>query len=204
MIDLQLKVADTALPFKLHFHPLIGEGVIVKEDKFCVTSFSVSHRIPCWGFRFDQVKAPRRVNPPKAIEYGVPSSFYDRLKWAEDYTTRDGTLIRNELVTTAAPRPKSYAYSADTIYDERIIDKVKGADLLYHETTYLKDLEERAAKRFHCTTRQAATIAQKADVGRLLIGHFSSKYEILSDFEREAREVFPNSELALEGVTYPA
>jgi ribonuclease Z len=169
-----------------------------------VSCFKVSHRIPCWGFRFEQVKAPRRVNPAKAIEYGVPSSFYDRLKWAEDYTTREGKVISNHLVTVDAPKPKSYAYSADTIYDERIIDKVKGADLLYHETTYLKDLEERAAKRFHCTTRQAATIAQKAGVGRLLIGHFSSKYEILGEFEREAKEVFPNSELALEGVTYPA
>jgi ribonuclease Z len=204
MIDLQLKVADTTLPFALHFHPLVGEGVIVKEEKFCVSSFKVSHRIPCWGFRFDQVKAPRRVNPAKAIEYGVPSSFYDRLKWAEDYTTKEGRVISNALVTTEAPKPKSYAYSADTSYDERIIEKVKGVDLLYHETTYLKDLEERATKRFHSTTRQAAAIAEKSGVGRLLIGHFSSKYEILGEFEREAKEVFPNSELALEGVTYPA
>ena len=204
MIDLQLKVADTALPFKLHFHPLLDEGLLVKEEKFAVSCFKVSHRIPCWGFRFEQVKPPRRVNPAKAIEYGVPSSFYDRLKWAEDYTTRDGRIIKNELVTLDAPKPKSYAYSADTIYDERIVDKVKGVDLLYHETTYLKDLADRAAKRFHSTTHQAGEIAKKAGVSRLLIGHFSSKYEVLHEFEREVREVFPDSELALEGVTYPA
>lgn len=204
MIDLQLKVADTALPFTLHFHPLGEDGLIVKEEKFAVSSFKVSHRIPCWGFRFEQVKPPRRVHPAKAIEYGVPSSFYDRLKWAENYTTRDGRVIDNALVTLEAPKPQSYAYSADTLYDERIIDKVKGVDLLYHETTYLKDLGDRAAKRFHSTTHQAGQIALQAGVSRLLIGHFSSKYEVLHEFEREVREVFPNSELALEGVTYPA
>jgi ribonuclease Z len=202
MIDLQLKVADTSLPFKLHFHSLKEEGVIVNQEKFRVSSFKVSHRIPCWGFRFEEVKAPRRVNPDKAIELGVPAAFFDRLKKGEDYTTREGTLVKNEWVTIAAPKARSYAYSADTMYDERIIDKVKGADTLYHETTYLKDLADRAAKRFHCTTEQAATIALKAGVGRLLIGHFSSKYDVLNDFEREAKEVFLNSELALEGVTY--
>lgn len=204
MIDLQLRVADTTLPFHLHFHPLLEEGVIVNDDKFRVHCFKVCHRIPCWGFKFEQVKAPRRILPEKAIDQGVPASFFDRLKWGEDYTTKEGLLIKNETVTTEAPKAKSYAYSADTIFDERIADKVKGVDLLYHETTYLKDLAERAAKRFHCTTEQAATIAQKAGAGRLLIGHFSSKYEILHEFEREARDVFPNTDLALEGVTYQA
>jgi ribonuclease Z len=100
------------------------------------------------------------------------------------------------------PKPKSYAYSADTIYDEELVDKIKGVDLLYHETTYLKELNERAAARFHATTVQAAAIAQKAKVGRLLIGHFSSKYDKLDLFEEEAKEIFPNTSLALEGVTY--
>jgi ribonuclease Z len=202
IIDLQLKVADTTLPFKLHFHPLIDEGVIANENKFKVSCFKVSHRIPCWGFRFEEVKVPRRVNAEKAIEFGVPSSFFDKLKRGENYTNQEGILIKNELVTIAAPKPKSYAYSADTKYDESIIDKIKGSDTLYHETTYLKDLADRAAKRFHCTTEQAATIALKAGVGKLLIGHFSSKYDVLLDFEYEAKEIFPNSELALEGVTY--
>ncbi len=204
MIDLQLKVADTSLPFTLHFHPLTDEGIIVKEEKFCVRSFKVYHRIPCWGFRFEQVKAPRRLLPEKAIEFGIPAVFFDRLKWGENYTHKDGKVILNEWVTTEAPKPKSYAYSADTIYDERIIEKVKGVDLLYHETTYLKDLADRAAKRFHCTTEQAASIANQAGVGKLLIGHFSSKYESLNEFESEAKALFPNTEVAIEGVTYQA
>ncbi len=201
IIDLQLKVADTTLPYKLHFHPLV-DGTLVQTDKFRVTAFSTTHRIPCWGFRFSQVKAPRKVNPEKAIRHDVPAVFYDRLKWGENYISKSGKLIENEWVTDPAPPPLSYAYSADTSYNESIIDAVKGADILYHETTYLKDLAERAAKRFHCTTHEAATIALKAGVGRLLIGHFSSKYEKLHQFEEEAREIFGNAQLALEGTTY--
>ena len=204
MIQMQLKVADTSLPFTLHFHPLLEEGIIVNEEKFRVKSFRVSHRIPCWGFQFEQVKAPRRLLPEKAIEYGIPTVFFDKLKWGENYTNKEGKLIMNEWMTIGAPKPKSYAYSADTIYDESLIEKVSGVDLLYHETTYLKDLAERAAKRFHCTTEQAATIAKKAGVGKLLIGHFSSKYESLNEFETEAKTVFPNTEVAIEGVTYLA
>ncbi len=204
MFDLQLKVADTQLPYKLNFHPLQEEGVLVKDKNFEVGCFRVYHRIECWGFHFRQIKPGRRVNPDHAREHDVPSSFFDRLKWGEDYHAKDGSIVKNELVTDAAPRAKSYAYTADTIYDERIAAKVGGVDLLYHEATYLKDLEERAAKRYHCTTTQAATIAQMAGAKRLLIGHFSSKYEKLDEFEQEAREVFPNTDLAIEGVTFRA
>ncbi|MBS1932825.1 MAG: ribonuclease Z [Bacteroidetes bacterium] len=202
MISLQLKVADTNLPFPLHFHPLQEEGVIVVDQKFEVSCFRVYHRIECWGYKFRQIKAPRKINPERAREHEVPSSFFERLKWGEDYITKQGDIVKNEWVTDASSKGKSYAYSADTIYDERIVDHVSGVDMLYHETTYLKDLEERATKRFHCTTAQAATIAKKAGVKKLIIGHFSSKYETLDQFETEAKEVFPNTELALEGVTY--
>ncbi|THU32959.1 ribonuclease Z [Niastella caeni] len=204
ILDLQLEAASNLLPYTLHFYPLEKEGVIIQNDKFKVTCFATKHRIPCWGFRFDQVRAPRRVNPEKAIEYGVPAAFYDRLKWGEDYTNKNGDLIKNEWVTNPGAKPLSYAYSADTIFDESLIEKVQGVDLLYHETTYLKDLEKRAALRFHSTTTQAACIAKNANVGRLLIGHFSSKYDKLDLFEQEACEVFPNTSLALEGVTFRA
>jgi ribonuclease Z len=195
-------VADIQLPYPLHFHPLEGEGVIIREPKFEVSCFHVYHRIPCWGFRFREIRPLRRINPEKARQHGVPSSFFERLKWGEDYTTKDGKLIENALVTEPSNKAKSYAYSADTLFDERIIEKVKGVDLLYHEATYLGDLEERAGKRFHSTTLQAATVALRAGARRLLIGHFSSKYEKLEAFEQEARTIFPNTDLALEGVTY--
>jgi ribonuclease Z len=204
IILLQLKVADTVLPFALQFHPLLKEGIIVQEEKFKVSCFKAIHRIECWGFKFEQVKAPRKINTAKTKMYDVPAAFYDYLKKGEDYITKSGELIKNELLTDPGIPPKSYAYAADTIYNEAIIEHIYGVDILYHETTYLKDLEERAAKRFHCTTTQAASIACKAQVKKLLIGHFSSKYEKLDEFEKEACEVFENAELALEGVTYRA
>ena len=202
IFNLQLKVADTHLPFNLIFHPLGDEGLLVKDNRYEISCFRVFHRIECWGFIFRQIRAPRRINPEKARLAGIPSSFFDHLKWGEDYQNQQGITILNAAVTEAAPKPKSYAYSADTIYNPVLASKVKGVDMLYHETTYLKDLEERAGKRFHCTTVQAGSIAKIGEVHRLLIGHFSSKYESLVEFEKETREVFPNTDLAIEGVTY--
>jgi len=202
IIGLQLRVADIQLSYSLHFHPLGADGVIVREAKFEVSCFPVYHRIECWGFRFREVRPFRRVNPEKARQNEVPSSFFDRLKWGESYLRKDGILVENQSVTEPAAKAKSYAYAADTLFDQRIADYVKGVDLLYHETTYLKDLGEQAGKRFHSTTAQAATIAHLAGVHRLLIGHFSSKYEKLQPFEQEARDIFPNTDLAMEGVTY--
>lgn len=202
IFNLQLQVADTKLPYNLIFHPLTEEGVLVKENRYQVSCFRVFHRIECWGFIFRQIRPPRRVNPEKARIAGVPASFFDRLKWGEDYETREGLIISNIAITDDAPKPKSYAYSADTIFNPEVAEKVNGVDMLYHESTYLKDLEERAMKRFHCTTVQAATIAKIAGVKQLLIGHFSSKYDKLDEFEKEAQEVFPKTLLALEGVSY--
>jgi ribonuclease Z len=202
IFDRQLEAADTRLPFGLHFHPLEREETLFRSSHAEVSCFRVFHRIVCWGFLFRQIRPARRLNPEKAREYGIPAAFFDRLKWGEDYLSQEGKLISNALVTDPAPKPKSYAYSADTMYNPLLAEKVKNVDLLYHETTYLKDLEERAVKRFHSTSIQAASIACQAGVQRLLIGHFSSKYEKLDEFEREAREVFPNTELAVEGVTY--
>ena len=202
ILKLQLNVADTRLPFKLHFHPLKTEGVIVDDKKIMVECFKVLHRIECWGFLFREKKNPRKVNAERAVIYEIPAAFYDKLQQGQDYVNKKGTIVPNEEVTIAASKPKSYAYCADTIYDETLAIKIKEVDLLYHETTYLKHLHERAALRFHSTTHQAASIAKLGNVKRLLIGHFSSKYETLEEFLPEACEVFENTELALEGTCY--
>ena len=202
IIDLQLKVAVTTLPFPLIFHPLEKEGVIIDQPKFRVDCFDTCHRIPCWGFIIREKRKPRKIYKEKVLEYEIPAAFYDRLKDGDDYETKQGDVIKNELVTFANKPSRSYAFCADTIYDIRIAEKTKDVTVLYHETTYLKDLAERAAARFHSTSIQAADIALKACVERLLIGHFSSKYESLDAFLSEAQEVFPNTDLAIEGVTY--
>ncbi|HRE50683.1 MAG TPA: ribonuclease Z [Flavitalea sp.] len=202
ILNLQFCAAGSTLSYTLHFHPLEKEGELLRTDRCRVSCFATKHRIPCWGFRFEQIKAPRKINPVKARNHKLPPSVFERLKWGEDAINEEGALISNEWVTEAAPKPKSYAYCADTIYDEDLVEKVRAVDILYHETTYLKDLADRAALRFHATTAEAATIALKAGVNKLLIGHFSSKYDKLDVFQQEAREIFPNTELALEGATY--
>jgi ribonuclease Z len=202
IIELQLKVAETHLPFNLYFHTISQEAVLLDNEKIMVKCFRTNHRIECYGFVFMEKKQPRKLDPEKADQYDIPFSFYDRLKNGEDYTHKDGTVIKNEIVTEAAAKGKIYAFCADTKYDESIIPHIADADMIYHETTYLDNLQERATDRFHSTTKQAALIAKKARVKKLLIGHFSSKYDTLEEFELEAREVFPDTELALEGVAY--
>lgn len=202
IIDLQLNVADTRLSYKLLFHELTKEGRIVDANKFTVDCFYVTHRIECWGFVFKQKKNPRSINPERIKAYEIPAAYYGKLQTGFDYVTRKGTIIPNEEVTIANSPMKSYAYCADTIFDESISEKVKGVDLLYHETTYLKSAEDKATARFHCTTVQAGTIAKKADAKKLLIGHFSSRYETLEEFLTETMEVFENTELAIEGTCY--
>jgi ribonuclease Z len=202
IIALQLQVAATTLPFTLHFHPLQNEGIIVQHHKYTVECFATQHRIPCWGFIVREKKVPRKINKEKVLQYQIPTAYYESLKLGKDYETKEGHIIKNELVTFANTPSRSYAFCADTIFDESLINKVKNTTLLYHETTYLKNLEERAALRFHSTTTQAATIATKANVGKLLIGHFSSKYDVLDEFLIEAKDVFNNTELAIEGITF--
>jgi ribonuclease Z len=202
IIELQLKVADTKLPFALHLHTITGPATLLQTEKMEVTCFRTNHRIECYGFVFTEKKRMRKLNPDKAKEFEIPRLFYERLKDGEDYSRKDGTVIKNELVTHAGDPGKRYAFCADTKYDESIIPHIKNADLIYHETTYLDNLRERAEIRFHSTSKQAADLAKKAGVKKLLIGHFSSKYDTLEEFEKEAREIFENTELALEGVCY--
>jgi ribonuclease Z len=202
IIELQLRVADTTICYPLHIHHITEAATLLDNEKLTVKCFRTNHRIECYGFSFAEKRKLRKLNPDKAKEYEVPQAFYDRLKDGEDYTRKDGMIVKNEWVTGPGVAGRRYAFCADTKYDETIIPHIQGADMIYHETTYLDNLRERADARFHSTTKQAALIAQKAGVKKLLIGHFSSKYDTLEEFELEAREVFPNTELALEGVAY--
>jgi len=202
IIELQLKVADTSLSYDLHFHTIRNEGILVDTDKFAVKCFRTNHRIECYGFFFAEKRKPRRLILEAVRENNIPLHFYERLKNGEDFITSVGEVIKNEWVTEAAPKGKSYAYCADTRYNEDMIEHIKDADMIYHETTYLENFREHAELRYHSTAKQAALIAKKSGCLRLLIGHFSSRYDTLEEFEKETREIFPNSELALEGVTY--
>jgi ribonuclease Z len=202
IIEMQLQVADTAMCYPLHFHTLTGNGVLLDNDKIKVSCFRTDHRIECYGFLFEEKEGKRKLLIDKVKKLRIPVSFYSSLQEGRDYITPRGEVIKNDSVTTAPERGKKYAYCADTRYDESIIQHIYGCDMIYHETTYLDNMQEKAFERFHSTTRQAAEIARRAMVNKLLIGHFSSKYSTLDPFLAEARQVFPQTELALEGNTY--
>lgn len=202
IIEMQLKVADTILPYPLHFHTITKHEVLVDNDRIRVTAFPTTHRIECYGFLFEEKEGKRKLLIDKIRKHNIPISFYSSLQNGLDYITPRGQVIRNDTITTAPEKGKKYAFCADTRYDEGLIQYIYGADMIYHEATYLDNMREKADERFHCTTKQAAEIARRAMVKKLLIGHFSSKYDTLELFEKEAREVFPNTELAIEGSSY--
>jgi ribonuclease Z len=202
IIEIQLKVADTKLCYDVHFHLLNQPAILVDNEKIKITAFPTTHRIECYGFLFEEKEGKRKLLIDKVRKMEIPLSFYWSLQAGLDYITPKGKIIKNDTVTAAPEKGKKYAFCADTKYDENIIQYIYNADMIYHETTYLDNMKDKAHERFHCTTKQAAEIAKKAMVKKLLIGHFSSKYATLEQFEMEAREVFANTELAIEGSTY--
>ena len=202
IIEMQLKVADTTLPYPLHFHTITGNAILVDNDKIRIKCFRTQHRIECYGFSFEEKEGKRKLLIDKVRKLDIPVSFYGSLQNGLDYITPRGKRIANDSVTTPPGKARKYAFCADTRYDEGLIEHIYGFDTIYHETTYLDNMKDRAFERFHTTTKEAGTIARKAMVKKLLIGHFSSKYSTLEAFQQETREVFPNTELAMEGMTY--
>lgn len=202
IIEMQLKVAQTDLCYPLHFHTLTKNEVLVDNDRIRISCFRTNHRIECYGFHFQEKEGKRKLLIDKVKKRDIPMSFYTSLQAGLDYITPRGETIRNDEVTTSPERGRRYAFCADTRYDESLIEHVYGSDMIYHETTYLDNLRDKAIERYHATTRQAAEFARKAMVNKLLIGHFSSKYNDLSPFLTEAREVFPATQLAEEGMIY--
>ncbi len=204
IVDLQLAVAGTVLPYPIVFTP-VTEGmarVLVDTQHYAVHCFPVEHRIACHGFVFTAKSGGRRLLPEKCREQEIPAAFYPYLKQGDDYLRRDGLLIRNDEVTEPGPPDKHYAYCADTLYTHSFLHHIAGADAVYHESTYLDDQRERARERFHSTAAQAAELAKAAGARRLLLGHFSSKYQDLTAFYTEASAIFPDVEVTIEGTTY--
>lgn len=202
IIEIQLRVADTKLCHPLYFHTISGEATLVDNEKIEIKCFPTEHRIECYGFVFREKKKPRRLIIENIKKQAIPVQFYESLQNGEDFIAPGGEVIKNDRLTEKSSPGKTYAFCADTRYTESILDHIRGADMIYHEATYLDNLRDRAQERFHSTSKQAALIARKAGVKKLLIGHFSSKYDTLEEFEREAREIFPNTELAVEGMCY--
>ncbi len=200
IINFQLSFSDTRLNYELIFHPMSceKEELILDTLDLTVTAFPVVHHIPTVGFAFKEKADLRKIILEKVDEYNIPHAFIPELKKGKDFSDGERT-VSNEQVTVTAPAPRSYAFCADTIYTETILPYIQEFDLVYHEATFMEDSIERTKVTFHSTAKQAGTIAQKAGISKLLIGHFSAKYENLIPLLNEAKEIFPDTELAIEG-----
>jgi ribonuclease Z len=173
-----------------------------EDDKIEITTFPLRHRINCTGFLFKEKPHLKNIDKEKLKEFKVAVSEINKLRLGLDAIDDKGNAVANTTVTLPAQPQRSYAYCSDTNYFEDIIEHVKEVNLLYHEATFLNAELERAKKTFHSTSEQAATIASKANVKQLLLGHFSARYGSMDGFIEEAQPFFANTLIAEEGTTY--
>ena len=199
----QLDFFCKGMPFDVVFHPIdpSRREVVYDDRSVSVETIPLRHRLPCCGFLFCEKPALNHIRREMVDFYHVPVYMMNRIKNGEDFVTEDGTVIPNERLTFPAAPPRSYAYCSDTSYLPRIVEQIEGADLLFHEATFASDNEARAKQTQHSTAAQAARIAQAAKVKRLMIGHFSARYDDEKALLEEAQAIFPDTILADENLT---
>ncbi len=200
----QLDYFCAGIPFDVifcNFNPCKHE-IIYEDRSLTVKTLPLKHRVPCCGFLFEEKPQERHIIKEMLDAYSIPLAAIPSLKAGEDYTTEDGTIIPNTRLTTEPTAPIRYAYCSDTAYWEKLIPLIEDVDCLYHEATFTQDMAKRAKETQHSTAQQAATIAQKAHVKKLIIGHFSARVTDQNIFLNEAQAIFPNTFLAKERTTF--
>lgn len=204
IINTHLRHSNTDLRFDIYFHiTTANEPKLIYDDAtISVETIILKHRLPTTGFLFREKKGLRHIIPEKLEQYQIPHEKILDIKKGDDFTDATGKRIPNAELTRESGPGKSYAYCSDTAYAESIAAQIKGVNLLYHEATFMEEHAERAAETFHSTAKQAAEIARLSEAGKLLLGHFSARYENLSTLLNESRSVFAETYLAEEGMTF--
>ena len=199
-LSLLLKLANSWTNFPLHFHELGSNAsvCVFEDDDVVVHTIPLNHRVYTNGFLFAEKEGYRRINADAAETAGIDKSQYRLLQLGQDVLI-DDVLIKNSSVTYNPHPPKKYAYCSDTAYFPSIVPIIKDADWLYHEATFLQQHADLAQKTKHSTAKEAATIARDANVGRLILGHYSARYKNLDLFAQEAIPIYPNVILAADG-----
>ena len=204
VITTTFRVSNGQFFFPLHFQAIDADqpALLLDLPNLTVESIPLDHGIACTGFLFREKPPKRRLLRDK-LPADVSIEAMKALKDGQDVLDETGQ-VRYAVTeyTTPGPPPRAYAYCSDTRYNEGIIDQIRGVDTLYHEATFRDDNGQRASEVHHSTARQAAALAQKAEVGQLLIGHFSSRYKTYGEFLTEAREEFSATDLAIEGQSF--
>ncbi len=203
IINIQLSVVNTKLKFDIHYNFLEdnSEKVILKDANVEVTATPVNHRIACFGFVFEEVERSLNLKKEALQELKLGVEEIKLLKSGKSIERAGETILPEDVAETPSPLRK-YAFITDTKPDESYFKAISNSDLLYHESTFAGDNEQRAEDTFHTTNVQAAEIAIKTNCKKLLLGHFSTRYTKLEPIKEEARTVFPNTELAIEGSTF--
>lgn len=204
IIDLQLKVSETQLRYEVIFHFTHTEysEQVFENNDVTVETIILNHRIPTTGFLIKEKIRKRKINTAKLEEYDIPLEYIPLLKNGIDYSDKFGVTIPNSELTFDPTPSRAFAYCSDTLYNENFIEQIEGVDFLYHEATFLHELIDRAVETFHTTALQAGSIAKKAKVKKLMIGHFSARYRDLDPLLDEAKTEFENTVLAIEGERY--
>lgn len=193
------------MEFEVRFNPVDtrSHSLVMEDRSLSVYSIPLKHRIPTCGYLFAEKPKEAHIIREMTDFYQVPVRCMKDIKQGQDYVTPEGEVVPNSRLTRPAAPPKRYAFCSDTAYNRSIISIIEGADLLYHEATFAECDLARAKETFHSTARQAAEIARDAHVKRLVIGHYSARYEDLSELHREAEAVFPGTILGNEGTVIP-
>lgn len=200
-ITLLLKLGDSWTNFPLVFHELVSKEsqLIYEDEKVTVETIPLNHRVYTNGFLFKEKLGERKLNIEAVGNYKIDKSSYQNIKNGRDITIENGQVISNAELTFDPPKPKSYAFCSDTAYKPGIIPQIKGADVLYHESTFLDSEKHLSAKTKHATAKEAAAIAKEAKVGTLILGHYSTRYKSIELFKEEAQTIFENVKLADDG-----
>ena len=200
IVRIQFRNAASHLSYEMKFHTVNQGDALIHEDKYVkVSSLELNHRIKTHGFLFEEQPKPRKLIPEALAKFKVPNYARKGITQGEDYIDPDGNTIDNKLLSKDPEASLRYAYCSDTAYFEPLIQKLQGVDLLYHEATFLDQDRERAKLTYHSTAKDAARVANLAGVGKLLIGHFSNRYDDRGRFLDEARPIFPETYIAEEG-----
>ena len=204
MLEAFLRLCESNLPYTPEWVEVdtTKHQIIFENDTTEVWSLPLRHRIPTAGYLFRQKEPALNVKRYAIERYGLTVQQIVQAKRGEDVELESGEVLPNEVLTYRPYGVLSYAYCSDTNYSARLAGMVAGVDMLYHEATYAADMRRIAKERGHATTADAAKVAKMADAGRLLIGHFSSRYKDLSLLLNEAREIFPSTDIAREGETF--
>lgn len=172
--------------------------IIYENRSLEIWSLPLKHRMPCCGFLFKEKPQKRHIRPEKTKFYNIPYYALNAIKDGADYTLPDGTVLPNSLLTSPADKSRSYAYCSDTSIQKSIIPYLKDVDVLYHEATFGKDKKQLAKATFHSTAEQAALFAKECNAGKLVIGHYSARYDDENVLLQEAVSIFPNTILSKE------